>query len=520
MVLPTSHMLLPPLDAILKECVEAFRILGAIRRCSIILLDDDLTQGTLRAGFDVRDPNYPPLGVKIPIKDYKLLENCIATCAPLLLTRPFEGGWPVLWEEVPRKEQVTAIGVISLSRDGVCYGIAVLLSEEKVIANLGMRFHAWQAVGLLFSNVIAYHISNSRLLYEKNELENILNGIGHGVVILDRDLRILRANLAMAEMLGRTPAELIGTPYEQLCRVSGIWSEPCPVKEAFITGKVTHATKLCHIKEPEQKRYLKVSCFPHRNSSGQVTQAIVYLRDVSVIVRAEMLQKDLTHMVIHDIRNPLLAARQTLDLSVSGSHGWITRHHRDVLRATQNSCSLLLSMLEDMLDVYRNEAGEMVLNLQQVQVQEMIHQAIKAIEALADEKSIQIQFNLAKDLLAFYGDETRLIRVMINLLDNAIKFSPKQSRVIVDAQINSEGSLKISVTNSGRAIPPEHLEKIFWKFYQVEKESGIKKAGVGLGLAFCRLAIEAHGGRIWAESPVNPDGQGSRFTFTIPIKSP
>jgi len=339
-------------------------------------------------------------------------------------------------------------------------------------------------------------------------------------VIVDRNLKILRTNSAMVELIGREHSELIGIHYKELCSEAGILDKNCQVKESITTGKITHAIKHCQGKVLESNRYLKVSCFPQQSTAGEITHAVVYIRDVSAIVKAEMLQKDLIHMIIHDIRNPLLATIRTLDFSVTGAHGWITRYHKGILSSTRDSCDSLLCMLDDILDVYSHESGQVHLNLQPVQPQQFIQKAYKAIEALAHEKRIQVRFNLAEGLPELIGDERRLVRVMINLFDNAIKFSPKQSTVIVDAQIKNEGWIQFMMTNSGPAIPREHLEKIFWKFYQVDKEPGIKKTGLGFGLAYCRLAIEAHGGKIWAESPVYPDDQGSRFTFTIPIKQP
>ena len=516
-----SKVTFPSLDILFQECLTAFRILGGLRRCSIILFDDDQANGFLRAGFDLRDTDYPSSDIKISLNDCPLLEQCVTQHRPILLKRPFDNGFPVLWEEVPEKGKISAIGMIPFFKGDQCYGVAGLVSEDEVDDLLEVRFRSWQVVGLLFSNMIVNRMTITGLLAEKTALEDILNGIGHGVVILDRNLNILRANSAMGSMVGRASSELIGTPYEMLCRESGILSEPCPIKEAISTGKVTHAVKHCQVKGSEQDRYLKVSCFPQKNAAGEVTHSIVYIRDVSVIVRAEMLQKDLTHMIVHDIRNPILAIERTLDLSVRGDYGWIIRHHRDVLTAARDSCTLLLSMLDDMLDVYSyEEEGKIHLNLQPVKIHEIAEKAFKAIDTLVYEKAIQINFVLPRDLPVFTGDESRLIRVMINLLENASKFSPKNSTVLVEALINPEGFLEVRITDAGRGIPQEHLEKIFWKFYQVDKESGVKKAGVGLGLAFCRQTIEAHGGRIWAESPVSPDGLGSRFIFTLPVDQP
>jgi PAS domain S-box-containing protein len=363
---------------------------------------------------------------------------------------------------------------------------------------------------------MAYHNAPRMGFDQHTDLENIFNGINHGIVVVDQHLKISRANSAIAEMIGRKSHDLIGTSYERLRQEMDLLGDPSPVEEALTTGKVTHAVKQCQAREQQSDRFLKISCFPQKDQNSQVTHAIVYIRDVSEMVRAEMLQKDFAHMIVHDIRNPILAAVKTLELSVEGTHGWTESHHREMLARTRDSCELLLDMLDDMLDVYAHESGQLRLNPQRINVSKFIHKAYKAIETLVHEKALRVIFDLPEQGLLIYGDEPRLIRVMINLLDNSVKFSPKNSTVLVNAQFDAKGRLRVSVCNQGKCIPREYLDRIFWKFYQVDRETGIKKAGVGLGLAFCRIAIEAHGGKIWAESPVHADGSGSRFIFTIP----
>lgn len=518
MALLIEKMNVPFPESILGDCLAVFRTAGGVRRCAIVQVEDDLIHGCLQAGFDRREPDYPVLGVKINLKSHVLLEKCVDLGQAMFLKRPFEGKPPVLWEDIANPERISAVGVIPILKNEQCLAVVCLISEEPAADLLERRFRLWQHLGVLFSKIVAYDLANADLLVEKAKLEDILNGIIHGIMVVDRNLRILWANAFVGEMIGRGPPELVGMSYEQLCRQTGISSESSPVEESLAKGQVIHVIKHCPGRGPEPDRYLKVSCFPQKNSAGKVTHTIVHIRDVSIVLRSDMLQKDLTHMILHDIRNPILAANRTLDLSVLGRHGWITRSHREVLRKTRDSCSLLLAMLDDILDVYRFEMAEIRLHLQRINILGIIQKAFELIESLADEKAIEIKFNFPENLPEIQGDETRLVRVMINLLENAIKFSEKDAIVSVTAWVNPDGWLEVQVTDAGRGIPSQDLEKVFWKFYQVDKTTGERKAGVGVGLAFCRQTIEAHGGRIWAESPVSPDGRGSRFVFLLPLK--
>jgi two-component system, NtrC family, sensor histidine kinase KinB len=518
---PISELAVLSLNSMLKECTSALRRTGGIRRCSIILIDEDHIHGSPCAGFDLKDPYYPAAGRKISIGDYAPLKESIAGRSAKLVRNPFAGGSTMPWEEIENVEQISALAILPILKVQKCIGVVCLASEDPIDEMLDVRFRAWQVCVEFFSMAIASYSAYLQTLNEKADLENVLNGISHGILILDQDRKIHLANPVIGEMVGKASHELVGVPYEWLCSETGILSEPCPVLEGMTEGKVTHAVKRCQVKGTDrEERYLKISCFPQKNLEGNVTHAIVYIRDVSQIVKAEMLQKDLTHMIVHDIRNPILSTARTLDMTVAGSNGWIPPHHRELLTATRDSCELLLDMLDDMLDIYAHEAGQLYLNHQRFDLPKLIQRAYKTIEALVEEKAIRMQFDLSQGLPMIYGDEARFIRVMVNILDNAVKFAPKNSSVIVKTWINSEGWLQASVSNSGKAIPPEHLERIFWKFYRIDKEIGIKKAGMGLGLAFCRLAVEAHGGQIWAESPISPDGTGSRFLFKIPIGQP
>ena len=182
----------------------------------------------------------------------------------------------------------------------------------------------------------------------------------------------------------------------------------------------------------------------------------------------------------------------------------------------------LLGMINDLLDVSKMEDGSLVLDKQSVQASALVAKALHQVEALAKEKHLTLKQEIPPDIPTFIGDEEKLLRTLVNLLGNAIKFTPLSGTITVAAQLKAQeqdiaSSLVFSVRDTGEGIPSEAFERIFQKFGQVESRKAGRKMSTGLGLTFCKLVVEAHGGRIWVESEL---GQGSTFLFAIPAQAP
>jgi len=227
----------------------------------------------------------------------------------------------------------------------------------------------------------------------------------------------------------------------------------------------------------------------------------------------EKLRDDLTHMIIHDLRTPLtsvLACIQTV--AMIGDLN--SDQHKMMVFATRG-CETLLSMINDLLDVEKMESGSMQLESSTLDASELIAGAAGQVTLLCEGRKLTLLREIAPGLPPFQGDESKLRRVLVNLLGNAIKFTPSGRTLAVAAKLGEdEGSLVFSVSDTGEGIPPEAFERIFEKFGQVESRQGGRMMSTGLGLTFCKLAIEAHGGHIGVESV---PGEGSTFSFTIPL---
>ncbi len=220
------------------------------------------------------------------------------------------------------------------------------------------------------------------------------------------------------------------------------------------------------------------------------------------------LREELAEMIVHDLRNPLAVIAGGLQLLV----GPVDRQSiADVVAMIQRSVQRAQSLVEMLADIARLESGGVQLQRVPLELSELVVEAVQQENVLAQAGSVTLENRLAAGLPAVRADRDWLLRVLVNLLDNALKFTPAGGQVWVEAEEDAE-QVRVAIVDTGPGIPPEERERIFEKFTQIKGRVGSRK-GSGLGLAFCRQAIQAHGGRIWVEE--GPGGVGSRFVFTL-----
>ena len=220
----------------------------------------------------------------------------------------------------------------------------------------------------------------------------------------------------------------------------------------------------------------------------------------------EKLRDDMRNMIVHDLRTPLTAVIAGVEML--GSCGTLDATQRELMTIATSGGKTLLGMINDLLDVEKMESGKTRLDLDGLSGASLVTSAVEQVTSLANEARTVIVVDIATDLPRFAGDEKKLNRTLVNLIANAIKFTAAGT-VTITASATGE-HVCFSVRDTGYGIAPEALERIFEKFGQLDS----RKVGTGLGLAFCKLAVEAHGGRISVEST---PGVGSTFAFTIPL---
>lgn len=225
-------------------------------------------------------------------------------------------------------------------------------------------------------------------------------------------------------------------------------------------------------------------------------------------------QVQMTHFLVHDLRSPLtnvLSGMQTLQAIEDDR---LDAESREIVGLAVTSGNRMLSMINSLLDSASLSRKHMQLECQEVTPASLIHASLAQVSLWASQNDVRLRTECPDDAPSLYADPEISTRVLVNVLGNAIKYSPGGSEVLVRIAPHDEAHLAVSVIDHGPGIPPEWADKVFDRFAQVEGRKAGALVGTGLGLAFSRLAVEAQGGKIWLESEV---GHGTTVTFTLPI---
>jgi signal transduction histidine kinase len=224
-------------------------------------------------------------------------------------------------------------------------------------------------------------------------------------------------------------------------------------------------------------------------------------------------RKDLVNMLVHDLRNPLTVLLSTLDLIRLTLKPQLSEDHHQLLNGARRSGHLMVAMLNDILDVAKLEAGRLDLQWQATDLTRLLAEAADQYHVLAELGDVALRAEVPPGPLVIQADAQLVGRVLANLVLNAIKYTPPKGAVTLAAEAAPAGFVTVRVADTGEGIPPDQRDLIFEKFGQVKQEG--PRQGTGLGLTLCKMAVEAHGGKIWVESVM---GQGSQFIFTLPVE--
>jgi sigma-B regulation protein RsbU (phosphoserine phosphatase) len=261
-------------------------------------------------------------------------------------------------------------------------------------------------------------------------------------------------------------------------------------------------------------------------SSKNLERAIRYAVERQGLLRAlEISQKQqldfknrfLSH-VSHELRTPLTCIHQYVTLLLDGLAGAMAPEQSDHLKTVLKSVNQLHAMIRDLLEATRAESGKLRVEPRCIALGELVQQAVAMLRPTADEKRVGLEIGLDQRLPLVLADPDRVLEVLINLIDNAIKFTSAEGSVMVQASIveADPGYVYISITDTGRGISPEAKALIFERLYQDPDSVDNNRSGLGLGLFICREIVRLHEGRIWVSSEL---GQGSTFSFTLPVYS-
>lgn len=339
-----------------------------------------------------------------------------------------------------------------------------------------------------------------------------LEAAANGILITDGEGQVLWVNAAFTRMTGYAPEDIVGrTP--RLLR-SGVHDQAFyqALWQAIRSGRVWRG-ELVNRRRDGSLYAEEQTITPVRDEQGRVTHFIGIKQDVTERRDLERLRESLTRTMVHDLRNPLTVIHGALDVIALQAGEVLPPPARRALDLSQAGTRRMLALVDGILELRSLESGRVPLARAPVAPRELVDEAVALQTPLAAAKGQHLQVEVEDALPRVDVDPVLIGRVFQNLVGNAVKFTPEGGAVrVVAAPDGAAGVVRVSVSDDGPGIAPELQERLFQEFVT----GFVRDHGNGLGLAFCRLAVEAHGGRIWVESQ---PGRGSTFWFTLPIST-
>ena len=490
------------LDKLLDLILDQLDHLVGYDQCIIFLVDQGFLTVKIARGLD-NLAEVQNLRVRLYQDDYTL--PLVDECIPLYTDDlQIKNTW---FKDVTDVHSRSWIAAPLISQDGLAGMISVARSVPAAFDEKDMNL-----VNTLASQAaIALHNTSllSQLQTEKTRYTRLFEESSDILLVMDLEGVILEANRKTCQILGQPKDVLVGSDLALLDH---------NLRKTFDRQK----------KELAQRNELT---FEVRFQDGFGRETPVEIsakrlevrgdisiqwagRDVTARYELERMKQDLTHMIVHDLRGPMGTMLGSLDLlpfliKANASDEEMTEAF-EMLQVARRTGKTLKDLVDSMLDLTKLEQGTFPLRLRSVNLAELMAEVIDQISPQADAKDMHILYDGLDEALRFDLDGSIIRRVLVNLIDNAIKYTPSGGQVETKVSWDDQ-MLRFRVIDNGPGIPKEHQLKVFDKFGRVDQQSRIQ--GVGLGLAFCKMAIEAHQGRIWLESEVDV---GTTFFVEIP----
>lgn len=349
---------------------------------------------------------------------------------------------------------------------------------------------------------------------EKEELEQIIESVYAGLLMVSKNGRILQINRTAREMLGLDSVEITGRSYEELIENERIREI---IREAMFEGSDIATEIDVEGAAGHEGKVYQTQSTPVRAEDGETIGAVAIFNDITEIRGVERMKTAFVSTVSHELRTPLTSIKGFISTLLEDTEGYYdheTTH--EFYGIIDQECDRLTRLISDLLNVSRIEAGRALdLNPKPVDLNKLIGKVVNNQRSYAQNHELVTEG--LGDLPVVIADEDKVEQIVTNLTNNAIKYSPHGGTVTVKAAVDNNDTIIVSVRDQGIGIPQEHLAKVFDRFHRVDNRDTREVGGTGIGLFLVKHLVEAHGGNIWVESEV---GKGSTFIFTLPKNPP
>jgi PAS domain S-box-containing protein len=350
-----------------------------------------------------------------------------------------------------------------------------------------------------------------QLIAEKKKSETIVESIADPIIVTNHENQILLMNQAAITVLGLRGREWFGKSLRAVIRDER-WADMLksdgPKKTDF-----ERLDLLLTFERNNETLYFRPRQAGILDERGVTTGVVTLLQDVTRFKNIDQMKSEFIATVSHELRTPLTSLSMSVDILSQGVLGDVSDKQKELLLAAKDDCERLRKLVKELLDMSKLESGKYETKKETLDVQRIIDEALRPLRLPFREKQIELEVLTESDLPAISADQQQMAWVLTNLVNNALRFTEAGGRVLVKAE-HVEGNVRISVSDTGKGIPPDAQDLIFEKFVQVKGSKETTPGSVGLGLAIAREVVEAHGGKIWVESQLD---KGSIFYFTIPL---
>jgi len=376
---------------------------------------------------------------------------------------------------------------------------------------------------------------SQQLVAEQQKMGAILRGMADILIAVDRKGRIITANHQAEVLFGMDQQKLLGTPVEDLLQAD-IQPEKLPCMVVLNTSTPALDVEY-NIKWDNKMIPVLSSATPLLDHSLHLCGSLEIIRDISALKALEQEREDFVSMLSHDLKTPITAIVGSLDLVRDGRLGPVNTDQLEYLDSAVESCSEMVDMIDTLLDIHKFEAGKMVMSFRPEDLSAMIQKSVNRFQSIAKRADINLITSVKESLPHAQIDKNKFIRLIGNLISNALRFTHDGGEIEIGASIIKSSNdlkkripeqiypsleiptkgrfLQIFVRDTGSGIAQEDLFTIFDRFVQARTRKKGKNGGTGLGLAFCKKVMDAHHGYIWVESEV---GKGSTFLILIPVE--
>jgi PAS domain S-box-containing protein len=494
------------LDRIVKASLSLLRADGAH-----IVLNDE-TRWTLLTSTEQSGPLHSGSSNLLFEEDW--MRRVMDDPAPLVV-QDVKADLPELGLSEPAIH-VGSLAFISIRAGVTVYGALGVSYRDsnRVPANAGPLLE-WMAdrAAVALRNADLYR----REAQDRGALDAIFQSLSEGVYTVDRELRIQRTNPSAAMLAGRPMDAGNGL----LCREffhylddegSSVCDTACPARIAMETGEpVVRREVFLRPRGDGRQVPVDLSATPLRDDEGRVVGAVEVVQDASQRHAADALRQHIISLVSHELRTPLGHIKGYASSLVQPDVEWDQETQKEFINGILVEADRMARLVSDILDLSRLESGREETERLPTPIEAPVRAGIAQVRTLTQRHHVDVSIPQVLPLALI--DQAQIERVVSNLVENAAKYSPEGTRISVSAE-EIPGWICVCVADQGYGIPADQLARVFEKFVRLKVPAGRPIPGTGLGLPLCKVIIEGHGGRLWAESAL---GQGSRFYFTLPV---